>query len=139
MEIINKVKQNQITAESCENSKTDLKILDDKLVIKLFAVMAAMYGQKWSSQITDSGTMGLMRNVWAKHLGGLSGDDIARGLDECVKDYKSWPPTIGEFLDICITSRAPNKSRWNALGRVVVDSDGWCLDENGDRTDEYWG
>lgn len=134
MKQIDKVNENQTTVESCENSKKDLRVLDAKLVIKLFAVMSVMYGQKWSSQITDSGTMSLMRNVWAKHLYGLSGEDVARGLDECVKDYKSWPPTIGEFLDICIKARPHDLSRWNASGEKVVDSEGWFLDKDGNRT-----
>jgi hypothetical protein len=127
--------KNPTTLESCENSKK-ISVLDDKVVTKLVAVMAAMYGQKWTSQLTDAGTMQLVKNVWAKHLGGLSSQDIARGLDACVIEHRSWPPTVGEFLDLSIRSRPG--PRWNDRGRMVVDVDGYLLDEKGESTGELY-
>jgi hypothetical protein len=41
---------------------------------------------------------------WARELAGLSGADIARGLEEWVDD---WPPSAPEFRRACLPDRIP--------------------------------
>lgn len=39
--------------------------------------------------------------TWASGLRGLTGDQIANGLRECVDCGESWPPTLPEFVKMC--------------------------------------
>ena len=63
--------------------------------------MSVIYGQKWTSQITDAGTKDLMKKVWSKHLAGYDPELIGRAIDQCVHKYPGWPPTLGEFTNLC--------------------------------------
>jgi len=38
---------------------------------------------------------------WGAALAGYSTGDISRGLDKCIPQYPSWPPTVGEFMKLC--------------------------------------
>lgn len=63
--------------------------------------MSGIYGQKWTSQFGDELSLRLAKEQWAKHLGEFSMDEIKRGLDVVVDRFPKWPPTIGEFKQIC--------------------------------------
>ena len=61
-----------------------------------------MYGHKWVSIYPDSDVLIEAETEWGRALAGISLDDIKRGLDRCVDEYPSWPPTIGEFKQLCL-------------------------------------
>lgn len=65
-----------------------------------------MYGQRWTSQFTDDIGLRLAQEQWSKMLSGFSMDQIKAGLDRCVDDHPKWPPTIGEFKQLCKTNPA---------------------------------
>ena len=63
--------------------------------------MAIKYGHKWSSQFPDDAFIDDAKKVWSLDLKGLDNDQIKQGLDTMVKEYPTWPPTVGEFLELC--------------------------------------
>lgn len=75
--------------------------LDDLLVSRLFARLAAKYGQKWSSLYPTTPALQIAKSEWAKELSCVSDSLIGYGLDKCLEKHPSWPPTIGEFKALC--------------------------------------
>ena len=67
----------------------------------MFARMALMYGHKFMSLYGDTDVKIEAEREWGRSLSGFNLDDIKRGLDKCVDEYPSWPPTIGEFKNLC--------------------------------------
>ena len=68
------------------------------LIERLFARMAAMYGNKfadmWGCVEPDT-----IKETWATDLAGFSNDELARGLIACRS--RDWPPTLPEFRKLC--------------------------------------
>ena len=60
-----------------------------------------MYGHKFTSIYSDGDIQFEGEREWGRSLAGYSMDDIKRGLDKCVDEHPSWPPTIGEFKQLC--------------------------------------
>ncbi len=75
--------------------------LPEAWVAKLQARMTAIYGQKFSSLFPDVEAAREWRETWAIALADLTGDQIAMGLDKLMKGAHEWPPTTGEFRDLC--------------------------------------
>jgi len=42
-----------------------------------------------------------MQKVWAYHLRDITVAEIKVALDKVPKDYPTWPPTVGEFMELC--------------------------------------
>lgn len=91
-------KNQKATTQKSQDSFTPLA---DRALNRFFAVMQSMYDQKWTSRFTDEVGLRLAQEQWAKMLSEFSMDDIKRGLDRCIIEYPSWPPTIGEFRLLC--------------------------------------
>lgn len=97
-----------ITPESAESSRKTSKIsLDEELVVRIFAYMQAKYTHKWSSQIPDDGMYELMKKCWAEDLATVPREFIKQALSLCSKEYPEWPPTVGQFKQLCNVGRDP--------------------------------
>lgn len=62
--------------------------------------LAAIYGHRFTSSFPSEQAAAEWRDTWARALGDLSGEEIARGLDACAKELE-WPPSIAEFRGMC--------------------------------------
>lgn len=60
-----------------------------------------MYGQKWTSLITDEGTLHAMELIWGKVLSKVDPAQIKVSLDRLPDEYPDWPPTVGQFRAVC--------------------------------------
>ena len=59
--------------------------------------MTSMYGHKWTSvHGLDDGN-----GVWSKALGGITGAQIAKGMQECLEQKLEWPPSAPQFRAMC--------------------------------------
>lgn len=64
--------------------------------------MAAIYGHRWTSGFGED-PQGVTGDTWAAGLSGLTGRDLARGLEACVAASDPWPPTLPEFRGMCLS------------------------------------
>lgn len=69
-----------------------------RLIIKLWELMARMYGHRWSSAYGDEIDPG---NVWAAVIDGLDEMQIRHGMRELVRQGYDWPPSAPEFRKLC--------------------------------------
>jgi len=67
-------------------------------VIGIFSKLQARYTHKWNSAIDDDEIYELALVDWQEELAGLTSGQITYGLANLPK---SWPPTSGEFKDLC--------------------------------------
>lgn len=64
---------------------------------KLWILMTEMYGHKWTSVHGESDGSG----TWSKVLGGMSGQQIASGMQALAMSDDPWPPSAPEFRALC--------------------------------------
>lgn len=71
----------------------------------LWERMGYIYGHKFTSVYGevafDGNELTEAARTWAAGLRELTGDDIAKGLRECIACGESWPPTLPEFVKMC--------------------------------------
>ena len=75
--------------------------LDDRILTRIFAVMSAQYGSRWTSLIQTEEAENVMRRVWGDTLKEIDMQTIKNALDSLPKNYPNWPPTVGQFLELC--------------------------------------
>lgn len=68
--------------------------------------MGYIFGHKFSSTygesaVNEGNALTEAARTWASGLRGLTGEQIANGLRECVNCGESWPPTLPEFVKMC--------------------------------------
>ena len=68
-----------------------------RLTEKLWDKMAVLYGHKFASQF---GSMPCPD--WAHVLIGITGRQMADGLNACLRDYPEWPPGAAQFRALCL-------------------------------------
>lgn len=75
--------------------------LPQALMDKLWIKMAEMYGHRWTSNFGVSADPG---HSWATVLKGLTGEQLANGLNELVEraDEFDWPPPANVFRSMCL-------------------------------------
>ena len=73
-----------------------LKPIDIK---KLFSVLQAHYGHKWTTAYDDQEIMTIAISEWHRVLKGFRPDDLRHGIESWAGE---WPPTLPEFARACI-------------------------------------
>lgn len=73
-----------------------LEITDIK---KLFAVLQARYGHRFTSWLDDPDVARIAVSEWHRELKGFRPEDIRRGLETLPDD---WPPTLMQFAKACL-------------------------------------
>lgn len=68
---------------------------------RLFAVLGATYGHRFTSLITDDETLDAMYQIWWALIGKYDVDTIKLALDRMAVEFTNWPPTAGQFAEIC--------------------------------------
>lgn len=77
--------------------------LPQPLLDKLWLKMAEIYGRRWTGSF---GVSADQSHAWAATLGGLTGEQIAVGLNAlaCTEDkqLQDWPPAAPQFRALCL-------------------------------------
>lgn len=60
--------------------------------------MTEIFGHRWTSQYPRDAL-----DTWAKGLGHLTREHIAVGVGNCLAGKLAWPPTLPEFIALCLT------------------------------------
>lgn len=63
--------------------------------------MLGMYGHTWASQFGNQ-PEGTAADTWAAALAGLTGPQMATGLQACVAEGKEFPPGAPRFRAMCL-------------------------------------
>ena len=79
--------------------------LNNRTMSNLWERLTHLYGHKFASvygvsAVNQSGLTETAK-TWASGLNGLTGEQIANGLRECVDCGAAWPPTLPEFVGMC--------------------------------------
>lgn len=70
-------------------------------VLAVFVRMADCYGNRWTSQFQpDEATTVRTLRTWAHELAGIPEIRISHALSTMLARHPSWPPTLGEFLQL---------------------------------------
>ena len=76
----------------------------------MFARFAASYGNKVTSMWGDCPQADVL-DAWQTGLSGLSGEQIKAGLNRTLDSYPDWPPTLGQFRQLCRPPAVPAAHR----------------------------
>ena len=77
--------------------------------------MASIYLHKWSSACGETfGESGVLGQTWQSGLSGVTPTQIGEGLRACLKRADPWPPTLPEFLQLCVPAQTgqPAPDAW---------------------------
>ena len=74
---------------------------------RLLAVLSAQYGNRWTSLIQNEAAENAMRKVWGESLASIEPITIKAVLDQLPTAYPNWPPTVGQFLELCKVGKDP--------------------------------
>lgn len=72
---------------------------EPKGIDRLFAELSGAYGSKFADMWSGVDAA-QVKSVWVCGLGGLTGEEIAKGLELCITT-KPFPPTMPEFRNLC--------------------------------------
>ena len=65
--------------------------------------MVEIYAHRWTAAHGESvDAEGTSAGTWAKGLSGITGQQLAAGLEACIVRADSWPPTLPEFRALCL-------------------------------------
>lgn len=111
------------TIEDGQNSKAS-----EKLMGKLWMLMTEMYGHKWTSVHGVSDESG----TWSKVMAGLSGQQVAAGMQALARGDDPWPPSAPEFRALCEAGRSslgiPEVSAaWREAVEASTDPANFCF------------
>lgn len=77
----------------------------DRGMVYLWEQMTYLFGHKFTSTYGESAVVdGVLTDVaktWAIALTGITGEQIANGLEACVNKGEAWPPSLPEFVAMC--------------------------------------
>jgi hypothetical protein len=72
------------------------------VMVRLWGRMRGMFGQQW---VRDFGEVkGEQIKIWQTALSGLSLEQIKRGINACASWSEKFPPNVGQFAKLCLTT-----------------------------------
>jgi hypothetical protein len=77
--------------------------LPSEWVARLFGRFQAIYGNRVGTMWADADPEEV-RRVWGESLGRFDPADIRSALDDVVRGYPDFPPTLPQFLALCMDS-----------------------------------
>ena len=80
------------------------KAMPAEWLMRLFVRLRAIYGNRvgtmWGEADPDE-----VRQVWGEQLGGFDGADLRDALGDMVAAYPDYPPTLPQFVGLCIDAK----------------------------------
>ena len=75
-------------------------------ILWLWKKMRHIFGQTWVEQYGDFG--GEASETWREGLSELTGERLKNGVDQARKWENPWPPNLGQFTKLCLTTVKPS-------------------------------
>lgn len=60
--------------------------------------MAEIYGHRWVSSFGETPSP-----MWCSALNRISDEQVRRGIANCITQRIEWPPTLTDFIGLCVT------------------------------------
>ncbi len=73
----------------------------DKIITELFAKLTIIYQQKFTKPLEGEAILNATMHEWGLELSEFTGHHIGYALSICTDEHPVWPPTIGEFKQLC--------------------------------------
>lgn len=96
-------------------------IQSSRAVTRLFAVLGLKYGHRWISLFPDDEIQNEAQKMWSRELANISFERIGKAVDKLSFEYPSWPPTVGEFKQLCIVGMESEKLSLENKPRSEID------------------
>lgn len=95
------------TRSSMPSNATAAGVMPSAWLRRLWERMVVMYGAAWTNDNddapqSDDGVLTLVAEVWREGLTGITGEQMALGLQRCIVCHPEWPPRIGQFRALCL-------------------------------------
>ncbi len=86
--------------QTVSEPQSQSEMLPQRLLDQLWVKMAEFYGHRWTSSF---GVIANPDHTWAKVLAGVSGTQLANGLNALIERSAEfdWPPPANVFLSLC--------------------------------------
>ena len=132
-EVINQVKQNSSQTNLTKSQERTLKKTDLPIhwTAELFKKFQARYGHKWVSAM--DGIEKVAVKEWSEQLAGITGEQIAFGLDNWNED---WPPSSVEFKKCCLDKLGKDEESTRQTNTFIALPPAVRLEENKDMVNE---
>lgn len=86
--------------ETMPTASTKMKI--PKIIHELFLALSIKYESKFTAKYPDKASRESAKAVWARDLVDIGPAQINYALDLVVRMHPAWPPTVGEFRQLCL-------------------------------------
>jgi len=86
---------------------------------RVFLLLQTFYFNKFSSYIATEELRLAALRVWDTSLKDISNTTIKQALDSLPDSFPSWPPTPGEFKELCISFGGSGKYKWSHELKVL--------------------
>ena len=81
--------------------------MNEKWVSALWQRMKDVYGQKWTSLFQGAEAIESWRITWGQGMAGFSAEQWSHGVSRMATAYPEWPPTLGQFRELCFIPQKP--------------------------------
>jgi len=88
----------------------------------LWERLTEIYGHKWTSSYGE-----IPNKTWINGLLFIDPENIKKGLTELLKNKSEWPPSLPEFINLCLNNNikhAINSQMYKAIGNTILDEKG---------------
>lgn len=92
-----------------------LPTMNESLMARLFASLAAEFGPRWSSQFATEKAIRETKLAWWGQVHDLTPEEIIRGLDTMQVGQDAWPPGPRAFRRLCRANTEPQRSGAHVL------------------------
>lgn len=96
-------------------------MMDEKWLSALWQRLNDVYGHKWQSLFANNGSMESWRINWGIGLEAIAADEIKYALEKMLSHYQEWPPTLGQFLQLCKEKPKPIPAMLPAPKQIISE------------------
>lgn len=86
--------------QKTSNDPVEARLLPSQWIDRIFLLMQAKYGHRWSSAYPGS-VIEVAKAEWAKTLYGLGATEIQAAMEVVAKKYPEFPPNAQQFRLMC--------------------------------------
>lgn len=98
-----------------------MNTFDKTLVVRMFAKFSSRYGQLWTSRARVEADWEFIIDDWFTELSKFSLGIVRKALDATLSIYKDYPPTLPQFLELCL--KASGVPSAHDITRMMVNKD----------------